>query len=342
MKHLKIALIGFGGIARSHFAAYTKLIREGAPIRLVAVCDANIEQFSRQITINNSSQTVILTDDIHTYTSVDDMLVREAFDMADICLPTHLHKDFSVKLLRAGKHVLCEKPMALCFADCEEMVRASHESGCQLLIGQCLRFSVPYLYLKKCIDEKPFGNILDLHMHRASESPHWSNGNWLHMAEKSGGCILDTHIHDVDIAHFLFGKPLAVSTLECNCPPYWQTQNTRLFFDNITVTADGSWHDMPNTGFSAGYKARFEHANLILHDGAVTVYPDGGDAYVAALPQDDYVRAEIDYFVNVLLSDAPNTINPPESARDTVHIIEHMKQSAACGGEKIAYVPKEN
>ena len=93
---IKVALVGFGGIARSHYVAYEELIRQGIPLSIVAICDSNAAQFTKQITINISDCKISLPTDIHFYTNVDDMIAQEDFDMADICLPTFLHKEISV------------------------------------------------------------------------------------------------------------------------------------------------------------------------------------------------------------------------------------------------------
>ena len=99
---IKVALIGFGGIARFHNAAYKALAKKGVPVELVAVCDRNIEQFTKKITINIGGGDSVLGEGVRTYTDVDELLANEDFDMADICLPSFLHKDFSV-VARIGK-----------------------------------------------------------------------------------------------------------------------------------------------------------------------------------------------------------------------------------------------
>jgi predicted dehydrogenase len=188
MKKVRIAMIGFGGIARTHYAGYTDLATRNVPFELVAICDIDKSQFEKQITINTSAEPVKIADSIHTYTNLDEMIANEEFDMADICLPTYLHCEYTKKMLRAGKHVLCEKPMALNSAECEEMLAVAKETGKKLMIGQCLRFSDSYRYVKKCIDEGTFGKLQTLNMYRLSAHPEWGFENWFQNDEKSGGC----------------------------------------------------------------------------------------------------------------------------------------------------------
>ena len=94
--------------------------------------------------------------------------------------------------------------MAHSSAECEEMIRVSYETGKKLMVGQCLRFDSSYLFLKECIDSKKYGPLRNLFMDRLSAYPKWGADKWYESTEKCGGCILDTHIHDIDMARFLW------------------------------------------------------------------------------------------------------------------------------------------
>ena len=119
---IKVAIIGFGGISKVHYNGYLALKAENVPVELVAVCDVNPERFDIPIKTNLDVTPQPLAANIRTYTDVNELLAKEDFDMADICLPTYLHKEYAVQMLNAGKHVLCEKPMALNAEECDEMI----------------------------------------------------------------------------------------------------------------------------------------------------------------------------------------------------------------------------
>src|SRR5690349_11645560 len=87
--------------------------------KLVAVADKNPEA-AKKLSAEHGGK---------TYSSMEDMLKGEQLDVVDICLPTYLHRDYSVEALESGKHVFCEKPMALTVEEAEEMARASDEAG---------------------------------------------------------------------------------------------------------------------------------------------------------------------------------------------------------------------
>lgn len=330
MKEVKCAIIGFGGIARAHAAGYRVLAEEGAPVRLVAVCDIDPQKFGGELKINVDTGKGTLPADCETYTSVDEMLASADFDMADICLPTYLHKEYAVKMLKAGKHVLSEKPMALNYADCLEMVETAKETGRRLMIGQCLRFNAAYSFLKACCEDGRYGKLRHLSMARLSALPTWGFENWFQITEKSGGCITDMHIHDVDMARYLLGEPKAVSTMAWNGTVKWQTQNTRLFYDDCTVVIDGSWDEVKGTPFHSSFRARFERGEVIsLKGGSLTVYPEDGEAFEPELPATNHMAEEIRYLAGLIMDeDAVNEKNPPESAAATIRLIEYLRESA--------------
>ena len=338
MKEVKVALIGYGGIARSHSAGYNALQAEGEPIRLVAACDINPDQFARKVAINTGADKGKLPENIHTYTNIEDLIASEDFDMADICLPSYLHSEYAVKLLKAGKHVLSEKPMALNTEQCDAMLQAAQEANRKLMIGQCLRFNACYLYLKDCVDSGKYGTLRHLFMERLSAQPRWGFEHWFENTEKSGGCILDMHIHDVDYARFILGEPKAVSCISLDGDVRWQIENTRMYYDNKLVVINGSWDEAATCKFHAGFRARFEKATVISDCKTVTVYPDEGEPFAGELIHSNHhITEEIRAFVHELLAGKiQSDVNPPESARASVHIIEKLRESAAHNGEIVS------
>ena len=334
MKKIRVALIGFGGIARIHNNAYRQLEREGYPVRLVAVCEKNVESVRRSVTINLGNDTEALADSVRVYADADELLKNEEFDLADICLPTFLHKDMSIKFLNEGKHVICEKPMALSSSDCAEMVSAARENRLRLMIGQCLRFDHCYLYLKKCFEEKPFGELKHMTMHRLSEYPRWSPA--FADLERTGGCILDTHIHDIDVARMIFGEPKSVSALAYNKMPFCQVVNSRLDYEGFSVIADCCWDESREKPFEAGFRAIFEEATVVCDGEKIKIFMNGKEPYIEELVPTDRIKDEIVEICRLIFDEgADDSQNPPESACESVKLIERLKESASLGGKQI-------
>ena len=336
MNEVKVAMVGFGGIAQSHKHAYEQLEAAGEPVRLVAICDVDPSRFTSASETNLGAEGAANLAGIRTYTDIEEMMRNEAFDMADICVPSYLHKEYAVKMMKAGKDVLSEKPMALNSADCEEMLRTARECGRKLMIGQCLRFEPSYLYLKQCIDSVCFGRLKNLFMDRLSVHPMWGFEQWYTKTEKSGGCILDLHIHDIDMARFLLGEPESVSTVSYDDITRWQVVNTRLFYKNVTVIATATWDEAPTTKFSAGFRARFEQASVVLNNEGLTVYPNSGKPYHPDIPRANRMAEEIRKLAPMVRDRSQtNEANPPESAWQTVRLIERLRESADQGGKRI-------
>ena len=343
MKEIKFAMIGYGGIAKSHKHGYDLLKEEGFPAKLVAICDIDKNQFTAaEQAINLGATYGTDLSDVSLYTNVDEMLKNEDFDVVDICLPTYLHKEYAIKLMRAGKHVLSEKPMALSYDDCQALLSVANECNKKITIGQCLHFEAGYTYLKKCINEQPFGKLQSIVFERLSELPTWNCfENWYLDPTRSGSAPFDLHIHDIDMANYLLGMPEAVSavTIDNNVP--MQYINSRLFYkDNVKVFVTASWNEVKGTPFLMSYRARFDNATLIYKGGSVTVYPAGMESYVAEETKSenrkDRIAEEIrNMALTVGKSDFVNTINTPECAAKSILLTEKLIESAKADGEKV-------
>jgi len=326
---LKAALIGFGGIVKgAHLPGYKALEAMGK-VKLVAACDIRPEAFTEGVQLNIGGGEVDGGLSIHTYTDLEEMLQKEEIDLIDICVPTYLHKKYAVDMLNRGYLVLSEKPMALSFADCEEMVAASNG---RLMIGQCLRFSPEYQYAKKLVEEGTYGKPTSATFRRLSGAPTWGWDNWFMDPSRSGGVIFDLHIHDLDIARFIFGEPKAVS---CVAGGHHITEDafahSRLDYDGLTVFAEGRW-DYQQAGFLADFRIAFEQATVIAQGGTVTVYPYEGDVFQADIVGADMYMKEIEYIVDTFVNGTANTQNPPESAAQSIRLAETLKQSSLQGG----------
>ena len=343
MKEIKFAMLGYGGISKSHKHGYELLEAEGFPIKLVAICDIDDGQFTAaEEAINLGSTYGTSLTGISLYTDIDKMLAEVDFDVIDLCIPSYLHKEYAIKLMRSGKHVISEKPMALSYADCEEMLRVANECNKKITIGQCLRFEAGYTYLKKCVSEKTFGELKMLSLDRLSELPSWKCfEDWYLDPNRSGSTPFDLHIHDIDMANFLLGVPNAVSAVTLDNEVPMQYINSRLFYDNgITVFATASWNEAKGTPFHMSYRARFENATLIYKGGDVTVYPSFGESFIAEETKienrKDRMAEEIRNMA-LLVGDTDfiNTVNAPEHASSSILLIEKLVESAKNGGEKI-------
>ena len=333
---LKAGIIGFGGIAKAHRKAYANL-KAQEKVELVAACDIDPEAFTRKVKINIDAAPVEVVEDLNFYTDLDEMLEKEQLDFVSICVPSFLHSEITVKVLRKGVHVMCEKPMALKHADCEAMMRASAESGKELMIGQCLRFYPAFDYIKDVLVKGTFGKVLGAFFQRISAPPIWGWQNWFMDPERSGGCITDLHIHDVDIIRYLFGEPQSVSCLASTSICKHDTVHTTFFYDGTPITAVGDW-TLTGIPFQANCRIDLEKATVTFDGATVTVYPkDGGESYTVKLPKISGHEGELSYFADVVAGRIKNEKNPASSAAATISLVEHMRRSADANGAVLPF-----
>lgn len=332
---LKICILGYGGIARTHKAGYKSELEDKGIGKLVAVCDIDAARFDAKIDINLSSDDGSAKE-FNTYTDLDEMLEKEQPDIVSITLPTFLHKEKAIYIMKKGFNVFCEKPMSLCYSDCLEMLAAAKECGRKLMIGQCLHFFPEYEYLKEVIADGRFGRVRSGYMSRLSGPPIWGWNNWYMDTVNSGGCLLDMHIHDVDFARYALGEPKKVSCISKSGYSGYESAFTTLYYDDFAVTAIGDW-SLKGFDFEASFRFAFEKATVLWKDGKLTVYPTEDKKYEVELKAQNGYGAEVAYFADVIMNGKENTKNNPESAALSIKLAETLRKSADLGGEIVPF-----
>jgi len=335
---LKVGLVGIGFMGRGHLDNYIRLESEGFPVKLTAICDIDSEKFQGKTVKGNIDVGTGKYDfsKYNLYTDLDEMLEKEELDYLDIALPTYLHAEATIKALNKGIHVLCEKPMALTSEECKKMIEAAEKNNKKLMIAQCLRFWPAYETLKEYVESGKFGKALGGYFFRGGGTPRWSYDNWLLDKNRSGGCLLDQHIHDVDMINWLFGVPQSVSTLARNVIPgsgYDIVSTNYIYEDGLVINAQDDWTLEGDYGFEMLFRVNFEKGNLIFEKGVLKINPNDGKGFIPELPKEDGYYREIKYFVNAIINDTPIITAAPESTMNTIKIAEAEKRSADHHGE---------
>lgn len=195
---VKIGLVGTGEIGQVHAKAH-------AAVEDTELCIAALIQ-------PDSEEALCEQYDARLYPGFEALLDDKTVDAVDICLPNDLHRQFVVQALDAGKHVFCEKPIALSLDDADAMIEASHRAGKFLMIGHVLRFWPEYLRAKEAVDAGRVGRPLLFTARRMVSLLVGTQGEqgWRHDPRRSGGAVLDMQIHDLDAFCWFFGTPQAV------------------------------------------------------------------------------------------------------------------------------------
>ncbi|HUG86448.1 MAG TPA: Gfo/Idh/MocA family oxidoreductase [Euzebya sp.] len=134
----------------------------------------------------------------------------ERVDVVDVCAPTHLHHDLVLTAARAGRHVICEKPLARTPQQGAAMLAACEEAGVQLLVAHVVRFFPEYAAAKAAVGRGAIGTPAVLRLSRATFQPRKQADNWFTDEARSGGLVLDLMVHDFDIARWIAGDVTTV------------------------------------------------------------------------------------------------------------------------------------
>lgn len=152
------------------------------------------------------------------YDSAEELLADPEIDAVSVCAANYAHAELAIKALKAGKHVLCEKPMATTYADCEAMIAAAAESGKRLLIGQNQRFAKAHQKARELIQDGLIGDVVTFRTTFGHGGPEtWSinpgKGTWFFDKKRAAmGAMADLGIHKTDLIRFLLGQDVVRTT----------------------------------------------------------------------------------------------------------------------------------
>ena len=196
MARLRIGIIGCGGIANGKHLPSLKAIDRAD---IVAFCDLKVERAEKAAKEYGIEGAKV-------YTDYRELLKDESIDVVYVLTPNRSHADLSIDALRAGKHVMCEKPMAKSAADARRMVEAAKESGKKLTIGYQHRHKPEALYVKSLIERGDLGEIYYAKAYaiRRRGTPNW--GVFLNEYEQGGGPLIDIGTHSLDVTLYLMNN----------------------------------------------------------------------------------------------------------------------------------------
>ena len=206
MKKLRIGIIGTGAIANNvHIPGYLRLADQD--VEITALCDIDPNA------LETTFETHPTLKDLPAYIKFSEMLRKEKLDAVSVCTPNNAHMPATVAALKAGLHVLCEKPIAKTAKEAEAMVRAAKRSKRKLQIGQHQRFQVAAQAVKRAIDAGMLGEIYYARAHAIRRREIPARDTFLIKDLAGGGPMYDIGVHMLDMALWLmdFPKPVTAS-----------------------------------------------------------------------------------------------------------------------------------
>ncbi|MBQ6898105.1 MAG: Gfo/Idh/MocA family oxidoreductase [Clostridia bacterium] len=247
-KKLRIGIIGCGGIANGKHMK--NLAKFPDKCEMVAFCDIIVERAEEACKKFG-------TEDAKVYEDYKELLKDETIDIVHVCTPNRSHSFITIDALEAGKHVMCEKPMAKTYAEGKAMLEAAKRTGKKLTIGYQNRQCTENLYVKSACEADEFGEIYYAQAHaiRRRAVPTW--GVFLNEYEQGGGPLIDIGTHALDLTLYMMN----------NYEPKMVVGNTFRKLADQTNTAN-AWGDWDPEKFTVEDSA-FGH--IVMKNGAVVM-----------------------------------------------------------------------
>jgi predicted dehydrogenase len=325
-KKLGFALVGLGSLSTNQIAPAllkTKFCRLAG---IVTGTPAKAVRWKQQYNIPDKN--------IYNYDTMEQMADNPDIDVVYVVTPNALHADGTIKAAKAGKHVLCEKPMEVSVAKCEQMIVACKQAGRQLAIGYRLHFEPNNLECVRLARSKMWG---DLKMIDANFGFHIGDPTQWRLKKdlSGGGCLMDVGIYALQATRYLSGEePITVSAASSVTDPVkfkdieesitWQLKfpsgviakcsSTYGFngMDNFTAYAEQGWWQLDPAYIYDEIQGR------------------RSDGMEIALGNIDQFAAEMDDFANCILTNQPTRVPGEEGLRD-IKIMMAIYESARTG-----------
>jgi predicted dehydrogenase len=318
---MRLGVIGLGFMGTTHLKA-----ARGIPgVEIGAVCSRDERKlagdFSEVRGNNSDAGGSADLSGAARYRDISALLGDDSIDAVDICLPTGMHERVTVDALRAGKHVIVEKPMALDGSSADRMVAEAERNGRVLMAAQVIRFWPEYAALRTALRKGQMGAFRGATFRRRCAAPSW--GTW------EGGGAFDLLIHDFDFALHLFGAPESLTASGyCDDEAGIDLLHTTLFYpDGADILITGGWLNRGEYPFSMEFTATFDRDTL--------EFSTASGAGVLDCPPGTAYAAELAHFARCCAGE-PNDLCPPTESARAIRLLHQALEARERKGEKIS------
>ncbi len=352
MDKLKVAVIGNGGISGVHLRGYSL----NPDVEIYALCDINEERLNRRGDEYH-------VDPARRFTDVNEMLAAcPEIEAVSVCTWNAAHAQCAIAALNAGKHVLCEKPMAMTVEEAEAMQAAAEKNNRLLMIGFVRRFGNDCAIMKDFIDNGYFGDIYyakATYLRRKGCPGGWFGDK----ARSGGGPLIDLGVHIIDLCRYLMGNPKPVSVYGATFNKLGNRSNIKSQVGYVSQTKENE--DIFNVEDLATAMIRFDNGSVLQIEASfslniekdegvlqffgtkagakldpeLTIYSEMDDymtnvklANSTALSFDGLFENEINHFVECVRTGKPCR-NPAQDGVTLMKILTGIYKSAETGHE---------
>lgn len=337
MREVRVGIIGLGFMGKTHLGAYGTT--PGCEVQGVADLAIDAAMSASAGNLHTGAGGVDWSK-LPRYSSPTHLLADPAISAVSISTPTDTHVDLAIEAMRAGKHVLVEKPVALRANDVRRVAQVARETDRVCMPAMVMRFWPGWTWLAERVRDTSYGSLESLSMQRLGAGPTW-NAEFYRNPARSGGALADLHIHDADFACWLFGKPESV----VSAGSLDRVTTMYRFAGKVgkpapkRVVAEGGWHQ-PGFAFVMRYVANFERATAVFDlsggESPVTVYAEGKSER-PHLPTISGYQAEVRHFVDAvrekLAGGVPKLHATLEDAAIVAEVLEAERKSVETGTE---------
>jgi predicted dehydrogenase len=329
---INLGIAGMGYIGRTHLEA----ARQVAGVQVLAVATQEAAELRDGLP------------GLQVYPTYQELFLDDRLHAVIICLPTHFHEAATVEAAERGLHILCEKPMALDATSAQRMLEMARAHGRILVVAHILRFWPQYVRIKQMIEAGEVGSIRSVTACRLAKYPPWSG--WFRDPAKSGGCLLDLQIHDLDFIHWILGHPQSVYTVGIQAPTRsWDHVHTTLTYPHAQASIEATYLMPESWPFTTGIRVLGDEgaleytfrvsANIQEREQASHIfrlYKNNGTVSDLTTPTEDMFAAQLRYFVSCVADRKLPRLCPPEETCQVMQVMTASRQSAESGGRVIA------
>ena len=262
----------------------------------------------------------ILKKNVYNYENYDEIADNPDIDIIYVVLPNSMHKEYAIRAARAGKHVICEKPMALNADECREMIAACKENGVQLSIGYRMQFEPYTQEIMRLGQEKVFGPVLQISCGAAFRNKRGGD-HWKARKSMGGGAMMDMGVYPLQAARYVTGEePVKVSARSYVTRPdiFTEVEEVMLFDLEFPSGCIASLA----TGFHAGYN----YLKVFAEDGRFELEPFSGyrgikgktSKGVLEFPSVNQQATQMDEVATCILSGKPMRVPGEEGLKDMI------------------------
>jgi UDP-N-acetylglucosamine 3-dehydrogenase len=308
VRKLRVAVIGTGFWGKNQ----TRVLSQLACTELACVCDAN----------EAAAKAIGTQFDVPYTGNVDELLSRKDVEAVTVCTPTTTHRQVATQALKAGKHVLVEKPMTNTASEARKLLSLAEQQGLRIMPGHIERFNPAVSHLKHLVDHGELGSVMLLLARRV--------GRW---PERIGdvGVVRDSAIHDIDLARYIFKDDVNTVYARTGSMRHTKEDYAEImlqFKNGGTAFIDANWltprktRTLIVTGSEATVELDYITQEIAVEDSEKTVKPN--------IDKKEPLTLELTHFAESILNDQPFAVNGLDGLR-AVEICESVLQSGAAG-----------